>query len=695
VKQLTIDQNFIRKASPVWFDQSLKHGPWISLACCVVAILFVLTAPMATPGLFPFLLTGLTIPAIYCICARYYRDQMSREVSEDFDAAAGFSRPSHRNLGPENLYRSAFDNAAGLALVSPNGRWLTVNRALCEMLGYSDAELLSSSISDVSHPDDVGTVLVNIDKLLTGTISSYQVELRYLHKLGHPVWVLLSISLVRSYETHPSHLVFQVQNITERKQAEERLVHDVFHDALTGLPNRTLFMDRLNQAVERSRRRKGRVFAVLFLDLDRFKSINDTLGHMVGDQLLIEVARRMKTALRSTDTISRLGGDEFTILLEDLNDQDESVRIVERLQKELSQGFHLGNHDVLITASIGLALSTDGYESADEILRDADRAMYRAKASGKSRYELFDKTAQPVPASSQSLETDLALAIERRELTLHYQPIVCLRTGRLLAFEALARWQHPQSGLISPINFIPMAEETGFIGTLGKWVIREACRQLRYWHDRYPLHSGVSMCVNLSNKQFMQPDLIDQILGALQETRLAPGMLKLEITESGVMENIGAATVMLQQLRALGVEVAIDDFGTGYSSLSYLHRLPVNTLKIDRSFVTRMLENEDNAEIIKTIVTLARSLDMSIVAEGVETVEQAAQLRLLKCDAGQGYLFSKPTDADSAEVLLGTQVQWQATVASLDGKPRLAHTRQRGQFAMNSPSSRSALLRAV
>jgi diguanylate cyclase (GGDEF)-like protein/PAS domain S-box-containing protein len=607
------------------------------------------------------------------------------------------TQPTERDAeNHEELFRNVFQHAAGMAIVSPNGRWLRVNPALCETLGYDESELLACSFQDITHPDDLGNVLVQLDKQLNSALPSCQIEQRYLHKFGHSVWVLLTMSLIRDPAGVPIHFVCQFQDITRRKQTEERLVHDVFHDALTGLPNRSLFMDRLGLALERSKRRREQVFAVLFLDLDSFKTVNDSLGHMIGDQLLIEVARRLKACLRTTDTVARLGGDEFTILLEDLNVESEALRIVDRFQRELARAFKFGIHDLSITASIGVVSNCAGYETAEEILRDADAAMYRAKSMGKAGYEVVDRN-QHSRASLEvpHLERDLLRAIERDQLLVYYQPIVSLESGNLLGFEALVRWRHPQKGLISPADFIPLAEDSGFIIEVGKWVLREACLQLKSWQDKFPFHRSLSVSVNLSLKQFMQSDLVDQIMNILQETGLDPRMLKLELTESIVMDNVVAATVMLQQLRAVGVEIGIDDFGTGYSSLSYLHRLPINSLKIDGSFVTGMVENEDNTEIIRTIVTLAKSLRLNVIAEGVETFEQLTKLRVLKCDAGQGFLFSKATDAETAASLLGLRTQWQATMSSID-KP---HLKQVGgtepNYNVNQASSATTLLRAV
>jgi diguanylate cyclase (GGDEF)-like protein/PAS domain S-box-containing protein len=599
--------------------------------------------------------------------------------------------------GPANeeLFCSVFDYAGGMALVAPDGRWLRVNRALCGVLGYTARELLEKSFVDLTHPDEAGGTLIQIQKILEGRATSHQAEHRIIHQQGHFVWTLLNISAVSDTSGHCSHLVFQFHDITERKTEEERLVHNVFHDALTGLPNRALFMDRLRLATERARRRRDQIYAVLFLDLDGFKAINDSLGHMAGDQLLIQISRRLKTCLRTTDTIARLGGDEFTILLEDLTDERESLRVVERLQKELALPFRLGGSDIQVTASIGLTWSNPKHDGPEEILRDADTAMYRAKSAGKDCYQLFAKERQGLQLDVTDLADDLDQAVERGELLLHYQPIVSLETGKLSAFEALVRWRHPQRGLILPSDFIPLAEERGSILKIGIWAIREACLQLKRWQDTFGLHSSLAVTVNLSSKEFMQPNLLDQVIEILQDTGVAPRALKLEITESIVMENIGNATVLLRQLRALGIELVIDDFGTGYSSLSYLHRLPISSLKIDRSFVKGMVEKREHAEIAKTIIALARSLGIRVVAEGVETLEQLVALRRLKCDAGQGFLFSKPVEVEAAGAFLAFENQWQTTITSLALHGQFEEPPEVSSHFLSTPTDRRALLKAV
>jgi diguanylate cyclase (GGDEF)-like protein len=435
------------------------------------------------------------------------------------------------------------------------------------------------------------------------------------------------------------------------EETKEHFRHAAFHDSLTGLPNRAMFIQLLQAEIESSSRRDDHRFAVLFLDLDRFKNINDSLGHTHGDLLLVAFAERLERTLRPVDTLARFGGDEFAILLSGMIDATDAVRVAQRIQDELSHPFVLDKNSAFATASIGIALSSTGYDRPDDILRDADIAMYRAKENGKARYELFDQGMHARAVSRLQLESDLRQAIENKEFSVYYQPIVSLQTGRLSGLEALVRWNHPRRGLVSPADFIPVAEETGLIVTIGRWVLNEACRHVRQWQIDSPSHRSLSLSVNLSARQVAQPDLLEQIKSALDESKLNPHCLKLEITESVVMENAEAAALMFKQLRSLGVQLSIDDFGTGYSSLSYLHRFPLNYLKIDRSFVMRLTTDNDNA-IVRTISTLARNLGMEVIAEGIETDEQYQQLKMLGCEYGQGYLFSRPVDKDDVMHLL-------------------------------------------
>ncbi len=448
------------------------------------------------------------------------------------------------------------------------------------------------------------------------------------------------------------------REIRERKLLQEQLLQMALHDALTGLPNRVLLMERLQESLKRAKEHPDYQFAVLFLDCDRFKVINDSLGHLVGDELLIAIARRLEASLSQSDILARLGGDEFAILLGDMENPDSATRVARGILKELSFPFQLQRHEVFINASIGIALGNLNYDLPEHLLRDADTAMYRAKSLGKGQYHLFDPAMHDEALEVLQIETDLRRAVARQEFTVHYQPIVSLVAGRIVGFEALARWQHPQRGLIPPGLFIPVAEETGLINPIGKSVLREACRQLRLWHQEKLADSSLSVSVNLSVRQFAQPDLIDQIDRILAETQLPPQFLKLEITESAIMDNATSAAAILQKLRERQIQLSIDDFGTGYASLSYLHCFPVNALKIDRSFVQRMDGNPENKGLVPAIMSIAGALGIAAIAEGIETATQLAQLRHLNCGFGQGYLFSKPLQAKEASDLITLNPRW-------------------------------------
>ncbi|MEG4406542.1 EAL domain-containing protein [Microcoleus sp. MON2_D5] len=439
-------------------------------------------------------------------------------------------------------------------------------------------------------------------------------------------------------------------------EREKKLGHDAFHDALTELPNRAWFMNRLQQAIDLSYRREDYLYAVLFIDLDRFKVVNDSLGHLVGDELLKSVARKLQACLRHTDAVARFGGDEFVLLLEDIKDIEEPNRVAERIQHQLRQPFNLDDYEVFTEISIGIIFSTMGYDRPEDVLRDADIAMYHAKAQGRGRYEVFAPAMQTVAMARLQLENDLRRAIALQEFCVHYQPIVSLSTGQLSGFEALVRWHHASGIIYPPAEFIPVAEETGLINELGWWVLQEACHQIGIWQQQFPHTPPLAINVNLSGVQLKQVNLLNRIEDILQQTGIPSYCLKLEITESCILETVSREEKMLKQLKALGIQLCIDDFGIGYSSLSRLHEFPIDTLKIDRSFVSRIGADNSGVEIIQTIVTLARSRGMDIVAEGIETPTQLQKLRELGCELGQGYLFSKPVDSEKATELLGIKV---------------------------------------
>ncbi|MDT7541161.1 MAG: hypothetical protein QOE33_1065 [Acidobacteriota bacterium] len=598
------------------------------------------------------------IPIISIIYFTYqsYRKQLHATLAQAEQAerhAQEQSIISQALRESEEHFRSAFDYAAvGMALVATDGHYLSVNHSLCKLIGYSEEELLQTNFQSITHQDDLGADLTDLYQMLAGKVVTSTREKRYVHKDGHMVWAAVSASSVADAQGRPAHFIVQAQDITERKQAEAQLHHAAFYDGLTGLPNRALFSDHLELAVSRTAQHKDHLFAVLFLDIDRFKNINDSLGHAVGDQLLKAVAGRLVGCVRPEDTVSRFGGDEFAILLNGIKHSTEAFSVTERILREVETPFRLSGYDVFTSTSVGIALSTTGDASTEEILRDADTAMYRAKEQGKGRYEVFDKLMHARAISRLQLETDLRRALERDEFELHYQPILNLADGVIYGFEALVRWRHPERGLVSPADFIPVAEDTELIIPLGGWVLREACRQARAWQLAYPSRELLTMSVNLSGKQFKQPDLVSQIKQTLYQTGLDARLLRLEITESMVMEDAEAATAMLRQLRSLNVQLSIDDFGTGYSSLSYLHRFPVNALKIDKSFVGRMSIDEESLGIVETVIALAAKLKMDVVAEGIETRDQYDKLKAFQCKYGQGFLFSKPLPASDAANLL-------------------------------------------
>ncbi|PZO38316.1 MAG: two-component system response regulator [Pseudanabaena frigida] len=496
-------------------------------------------------------------------------------------------------------------------------------------------------------------------QIYLGGISLYQMDQKR-------VWSDNELSLVQAIADqcaiaiHQSELYQSAQSeLMERKKMEAQLRHDALHDVLTGLPNRSLFLDRLRHALQLSQRRAhlnsenlSECFAVLFLDLDRFKLINDSLGHLAGDRLLIIVAKRLVDCLRSGDTVARLGGDEFVMLLEEVQDINDVIEVVQRIQETLKVPILVDNHEIFISTSIGVALNSNNYTQPDELLRDADTAMYRAKEKGRERYEIFAPSMHTEAIKKLRIENDLRRAIERQEFRVHYQPIVSLKSRQILGFEALVRWQHPEQGLITPADFITLAEDAGVIEAIDLWVLEKACTQLRTWQDRFPTAKDITMNVNLSGKQFSKPDLVSKIEQILQKTNVANSSLKIEVTESVLIEKTSLATQILSELQALNIKVCIDDFGTGYSSLSYLHRFPIHTLKIDRSFISRLDSNSGDGEIVKAIIILGINLGLNVIAEGVETEAQLSFLETHNCHAGQGYYLFKPLQADAIATLL-------------------------------------------
>ncbi|MDQ2746531.1 MAG: EAL domain-containing protein, partial [Acidobacteriota bacterium] len=544
----------------------------------------------------------------------------------------------------------------GLLQVDSEDTIVFVNHYFTEMVGYSQEELVGKNWSHLLLDNEKNDFISEVNKRRSSGISD-KYELNLKKKSGETLFVMVSGVPILDAQEFITGSMAVFTDITERKRIEEQLLHDAFHDNLTGLANRALFMNHLRLTMERSKSRRSSLYAVLFLDFDRFKIINDSLGHGEGDKLLQFIARRLESATRAGDLVARLGGDEFVVLLSEPLEEGDAVQIAERIQAGLKNPFDLNGNEIFISASIGIALSTSGHKRPEDMLRDADIAMYSAKAKGRARYQIFDQAMHEHASKQLHFETEMRRALENQDFLLHYQPIINLETKMLIGFEALVRWNHAERGLIPPLEFIPAAEENNLILPLGQWILEESCQQLCHWQNQNPAAANLSVSVNLSCRQFAQPDLAEQIAATLKRIGLDPRCLKLEITESQIMENSEKAAIMMNALRALGVELSLDDFGTGYSSLSYLHRLPVNYIKIDSSFVTQMIESEENSEIVQTIIRLAQNLKLKVIAEGIETGEQLAHLQNLNCEYGQGYLFSKPLAAAEAGMLIKKRME--------------------------------------
>jgi len=572
----------------------------------------------------------------------------------------------------EEKYRGIFENAEeGIFQSTAEGRFINVNPAMARIFGYDSPPQLLEAVHDIGT--EIYVVPAERQKMLELVESEGRVtgfETQALRKDGSTIWICLSARAVRAPAGELRFVEGIVQDITARKRLLEQLTHSAFYDGLTGLPNRAMFMDRLKLALQREERRPDYRFAVLFLDLDRFKYINDSFGHLTGDELLMAMAKRLKTLTRGMDMVARFGGDEFAVLLEEIESFAHATVVADRIRDALSAPFLVSGLELYTSASVGIVLSTSKYGSGEEVLRDADIALYGAKATGRAQYRVFDQEMHETTLRQFELETSLRRALDRGEFLLHYQPIVSLASRRITGIEALCRWNHPERGLIFPEKFIGVAEETGLIGPLGLWVMREACRQTCVIQRRYPNHASLAVSVNLSGRQLAQSELFEQIRDVVEETGIDPCKLKLEITESALMENAETASAVLTRLKSLGVQLAIDDFGTGYSSLSYLQRFPIDTLKIDRSFIDQMTVSKQNEEIVKTIVQLAHTLRMDVVAEGVEVETQRAQLMASQCEFGQGYLFSCAVDPSRFEGMLSTLDGWRGgAVQPVQDKP--------------------------
>jgi diguanylate cyclase (GGDEF)-like protein/PAS domain S-box-containing protein len=522
------------------------------------------------------------------------------------------------------------------------------------MFGYTPEEWLEDPELwiKILHPEDKERVLAE-DRRTNETGDPFRVEYRMISKSGHVVWVQDEAVLVERVAGHGWVWEGVITDVTERKALEEELEHRAFHDPLTDLSNRLLFMDRLGHALARTQRRRGRRVAVLFMDLDGFKVVNDSLGHETGDRLLVAVSERLKGCLRPEDTLARFGGDEFVVLVEDIEGPDEAVRVAERIIDELKNRFVLEGRELYARASIGIALGEDRTKDPEDLLRDADTAMYRAKDEGKG-YSVFDPAMYDRVLDRLEAENGLGRAVEREEFLLHYQPIVSLRTGEVVAVEALVRWEHPERGLLDPDEFVPLAEESGLVIPMGEQVLRTACFWAKEWQEKYPRIPPLVMSVNLSASQLSRPDLAETLEGILKETGLEGSCLTLDVTETVYVRTLAGNTATLESLRDLGARISIDDFGVGYSSLAYLKRLPADSLKIDRSFVKGLGEDVEDTAIANMIIELAHTLGLEVIAEGVETEEQAALLNEMGCDLAQGYHFAPPLPPEEIPALLSS-----------------------------------------
>jgi len=566
-------------------------------------------------------------------------------------------------------YLSQNQERYSLAMQASNdGLWdwdLKTNKILYsdrwkEMLGFNDDEISDTADEWLSrvHPEDHDRVRASIDAYLEGTTSNFEIEYRIRHFSDNYLWMMAKGLAIRTSDGRATRFAGSQTDVSERKSNEEQMIHDALHDTLTSIPNRTLLLDRIRQSLVRRKRYPKTSFAIIFIDLDRFRLVNESLGHIHGDELLQLISARLKETIPISDTVARLGGDEFSILLQDIN----SVRDVEVIAKDIqdlfSKPFFLGDREVFASASMGIAHSDNDYKTPEEILRDAELAMYRAKREGKSQSIVFQPQFRQSSLSPIDLDTDLRRALDRDEMELHYQPIISMRDRTISGFEALLRWSHRSRGVISPNEFIPLAEETGLIYDLGQWVLGKACKQIAAWNKSKKKEDQLEISINLSSRQFSDPNLVEGIVENIEKSGFDAEFLKIEITESALMQNAQRSVSMLNQLKDLNIKVCVDDFGTGYSSLSYLHTFPIDTLKIDRSFVHDMSRNFRNMEIIRTIIMLAHNLKLDVIAEGVETGEQDAQLSALGCQFAQGFYFSRPINSSDAALLIQQNHQW-------------------------------------
>ncbi len=547
-------------------------------------------------------------------------------------------------------FSQLFNNTPqAILILDTTGEIIDINKGFEALFGYHIEEIKGKQWQQIGVPvDRMEENEAFYQSVLDGnTLRKETISLHKDNKLIH----VSVIGFPLRYKNRIDGYYYIYNDISQRKAFEKQLYHQAFHDSLTTMPNRVLFMERLGRAVERAKRYSDYAFAVLLIDLDRFKGINDSLGHLAGDTLLIKMASRFKSCVRNVDTVARLGGDEFAILTEEFKTTQEVIQVAKRIQNVTKLPFFIDDNEVQVSASIGIVLETRNYKTPENILRDADIAMYRAKAQGKARFKVFNKKMHEQVVESLKMENDLRNAIQKQELILHYQPIIAINNYKFEGFEALVRWNHPTLGIIPPSKFISIAEETGLIVPLGQWILSEACQQMKRWRQTFPEFPNFTMNVNISFRQFFEKDLLNFLSEVLRKNNMNPQFLKIELTESVLMDNEVSIIEKLNRMQSLGIKLAIDDFGTGYSSLAYLQQFPLDSLKIDRSFIKKIHEPEGMA-IVKTIINLAKNLGLSVVAEGVEKKAQFETLKTIKCDNAQGFLFSRPMNKQAATTYL-------------------------------------------
>ena len=640
----------LKNSRPLQPARWLLDNAWIAalyLAAATSAGLLHLIAVQHGPAV--YLIAALAAMAVFVLLRLAIERQEQQLQAEEAKLACARTEAE----ASQRRFTAAFTHAAvGMCIVRPAGPVLQVNDAMCEMLGRVPAQVLGKAFEALLHPSDVPAFESRALALARRPEKAFSIELRCIGAEGQPLWVALHCSAFEDPGNAGECLIYQAHDITSRRHAETRLQHIAFHDGLTDLANRHYFQERLNGVVELSRTDAQSCFAVVFLDLDRFKVVNDSLGHLAGNTLLQEVGTRLRGCVRPADLVARLGGDEFALLLPAVADHDDGLAVASRVLAELSRPLSINGTEVVPGASIGITFSDLGYRTGDEILRDADLAMYEAKAAGRGRVVQFDSSMHERIAERLALEADLRRAIGEGQLSLVYQPLFALEGGQVVGFEVLARWLHPERGPVSPAVFITLAEEAGHIEALTRWVLDQAVAQLARWRGLYPAAQGLDMHVNVSGRDLAHPWLVQHVQEVLHKHALPADCLCLEITETTLMSNLSVALKALHAMRALGVHFSIDDFGTGYSSLSYLGTLPIDSLKIDRSFVMEMERRPQNVEIVRAVLNLGQTLGKTVIAEGIETEAQLAELRRLGVPVGQGFLLSRPLKAEDVPALL-------------------------------------------